>query len=102
MLYIIMADGDGKRWSNYLGVPKHLIEINGETLLARIVRLLKENGIQDKDIIITARDERYNYADRIPQTDRDCEIDRFEESPLKAETRCLLLVWRCILHRIRN
>lgn len=80
MKYIIMADGDGKRWNNYLGIPKHLIEIDGEPILARTVRLLKENGVKDNDIIITARDERYTYAKRIPQTCRDCEIDRFEET----------------------
>ena len=51
MKYIIMADVDGKRWNNYIGIPKHLIEINGEPILARTVRLLKENGIDD--IVIT-------------------------------------------------
>ena len=35
MKYIIMAAGMGTRWNNYLGVPKHLIELNGETLLGR-------------------------------------------------------------------
>lgn len=78
MRYVIMADGDGKRWNNYMGIPKHLVQINGEPILARTVRLLRENGIND--IVITSRDERYNYATRIPQTIRDCEIDRFEAS----------------------
>ena len=27
MKYVIMAAGNGTRWNNYLGVPKHLIEI---------------------------------------------------------------------------
>lgn len=77
MKYIIMAAGKGTRWNNYLGVPKHLIEINGETLLARTTRLLKENGI--KDYIITSSDERYKqYGTTIPQTRNDAEIDRFE------------------------
>lgn len=75
-----MADGEGKRWNNYMGIPKHLIEIKGEPILARTVRLLTENGIPKENIIITSRDERYNYATRIEQTVRDCEIDRFEES----------------------
>jgi len=78
MKYIIMADGDGKRWNNYLGVPKHLVEINGEPLLARTTRLLKENGITN--YVITTRDERYGqYGETIPQSKRDCEVDRFEE-----------------------
>lgn len=79
MKYIIMAAGAGTRWNNYLGVPKHLIEINGETLLGRTTRLLKENNITD--YVITCSDSRYaQYGPTIPQTDHDCEIDRFEES----------------------
>ena len=34
-----MADGEGKRWGNYLGIPKHLIEIDGEPIIKRTVRL---------------------------------------------------------------
>ena len=79
MRYIIMAAGEGKRWSNYLGVPKHLIEINGETLLGRTTRLLRENNITD--YIITCNDPRYAlYGPTAAQTCLDCEVDRFEES----------------------
>lgn len=78
MKYIIMAAGLGTRWNNYLGIPKHLIEINGETLLGRTTRLLKENGIND--YVITSNDPRYaQYGQIIAQTHYDCEIDRFEE-----------------------
>ena len=78
MLYIIMASGEGKRWNNYLGIPKHLVKINGETLLGRTTRLLKENNV---DYVITAHDKRYKkYGKVIPQTNNDCEIDRFETS----------------------
>ena len=42
MKYIIMADGKGTRWGNYQDIPKHLIQIGGETLLGRTVRLLNE------------------------------------------------------------
>lgn len=78
MIYIIMAAGQGKRWNNYLGIPKHLIEINGETLLERTSRLLKENGITN--YIITGHDSRYSeYGKLSAQTDNDCEIDRFEK-----------------------
>lgn len=84
MLYVIMCAGNGTRWNNYLGIPKHLIEINGETLLGRTTRLLKENGITD--YIITGNDERYKqYGTLIAQTCNDCEIDRFEESVVKNE-----------------
>lgn len=78
MKYIIMCAGEGKRWNNYLGIPKHLIEINGESLLGRTTRLLKENGITD--YIITGTDKRYaQYGELMPQTANDYEIDRFEE-----------------------
>jgi choline kinase len=74
-----MCAGEGKRWGNYNGVPKHLIEINGETLIGRTTRLLKENGITD--YLITSSDERYKqYGEVIPQSYNDCEIDRFEET----------------------
>lgn len=57
MKYIIMAGGQGTRWNNYKNIPKHLVKINGENFLERIVRQLKENGV--KDIIITSSDSRY-------------------------------------------
>ena len=42
MRYVIMANGRGRRWGNYLGKSKHLIEIEGETLLQRTTRLVHE------------------------------------------------------------
>jgi len=96
MYFIIMADGDGKRWNNYLGIPKHLVEINGEPIIKRTVRLLKENGVNN--IIITSRDERYNFAKRIPQSNRDCEIDRFEETIIPPEGDICFLYRRCLLY----
>ena len=73
-----MCAGKGTRWNNYLGVPKHLIEINGETLIGRTTRLLKNNGVNN--YIITTNDVRYKqYGLTRPQTHNDCEIDRFEE-----------------------
>ncbi|MBO7735716.1 MAG: NTP transferase domain-containing protein [Methanobrevibacter sp.] len=77
MKYIIMCAGEGKRWGNYKGVPKHLIEINGETLIGRTTRMLKEYNV---DYVITTSDKRYKkYGKTIPQSYNDCEIDRFED-----------------------
>lgn len=75
--YIIMAAGEGKRWNNYLGVPKHLVNINGETLLQRTVRLLKNNNVNN--IYITSSDERYDVdgAIRYKPQNNEFEIDRF-------------------------
>ena len=72
-----MCAGKGTRWGNYKGVPKHLIEINGETLLGRTTRILKQFNV---DYIITSSDERYKeYGKTIPQSYIDCEVDRFED-----------------------
>lgn len=53
MKYIILANSNDKTFD----VPRQLVEINGETLIGRTIRLLKENGV--KDILITASDERF-------------------------------------------
>ena len=87
MLYVIMCAGEGKRWNNYLGIPKHLVEINGETLLGRTTRLLKENGITN--YMITTSDSRYSKYGKIQeQSYKDCEVDRFE--PVKDSEICYL------------
>ena len=43
MKYIIMCGGTYPKWEK----PRQLIEINGEPMVARTIRLLKENGIDD-------------------------------------------------------
>lgn len=82
MRYIIMADGEGKRWGNYKGVPKHLITVEGETILERTIRLLLKFGIAETDIWVTSSDPRYKtiWNNTIPQSIKDCELERFEES----------------------
>ena len=90
MKYIIMADGKGTRWNNYHNIPKHLIEIGGETLLARTVRLLRENDAR-ADIVITSHDPRYEVpgARRYEPQNNHLEIDRFTEE-LIADDVCFL------------
>lgn len=56
----ILCAGDGSRWNNYLGVPKQLISFNGESLLDRTVRLLRNNGIYD--IVCVARDPKISTS----------------------------------------
>ena len=43
MKYIMMCGGIYKRWET----PRQLIEVCGEPLIARTIRLLKETGISD-------------------------------------------------------
>ncbi len=90
MKYIIMADGKGTRWNNYHNIPKHLIEIDGETLLARTVRLLRENDAR-ADIVITSHDPRYEVpgARRYEPQNNHLEIDRFT-GELIADDVCFL------------
>lgn len=51
--YVILANSNDKKFD----LPRQLLEVNGETLIGRTIRLLKENGV--KDILITASDERF-------------------------------------------
>lgn len=51
--YIILAYSNDKTFD----IPRQLVEINGEPLLKRTIRLLKENGIEN--IIVTGKDKRY-------------------------------------------
>ena len=78
MKYIIMADRKGSRWNNYKDIPKHFIEIGGETLLKRTVRLLKEAD-PVCEVIITSHDPRYQVegARRYEPKNNVLEIDRF-------------------------
>jgi len=56
-----MAGGNGDRWRNYLGVPKHLIVIEGCTILERQVRMLRKRGVSDIAIVgPRVYDERYH------------------------------------------
>lgn len=43
MKYIIMCGGDYPKWEK----PRQLLEVNGEPIVARTIRLLRENGIED-------------------------------------------------------
>ncbi|NLG07519.1 NTP transferase domain-containing protein [Candidatus Peribacteria bacterium] len=62
MRVIIIAAGDGTRWKNYLGVPKHLVPIDNEPILHRTVRLLKKLDINDIHIV-GPNDDRYHVSD---------------------------------------
>lgn len=61
-----------------MGIPKHLIEVNGETLLDRIVRQVKERD-SEAEVVISAKDPRYETPGarrHVPKRD-EFEIDRF-------------------------
>ena len=78
MKYIIMADGKGSRWNNYNNIIKPLIEINGETIIGRTVRLLNELD-PNSEVIITSRNEKLDIEGStryVPKNNNE-EIDRF-------------------------
>ena len=56
MKYIIMAGGNYK---DQFETPKPLLVIDGEKLIERTIRLLKENGVED--IAISTNIDSYNY-----------------------------------------
>ena len=43
MKYIIMCGGQYQRWST----PRQLLKVNGEVILERTIRLLRESGVED-------------------------------------------------------
>lgn len=66
MRALILAQGDGRRWqrpdgSLPLGVPKHLVQVDGQSLVERIVGQLSERGVSD--IVVVGPDEdQYRVA----------------------------------------
>jgi hypothetical protein len=77
---IVIAAGEGSRWGDYQGVPKHLVTLNGERLIDRTARLFSAHG----DVTIVGRDERYCtphsqlYVPRLE--DRNYGADKFLSS----------------------
>lgn len=57
MKYIIMCGGNYNKFE----IPKQLLKVNGEVLVERTIRLLKENGI--KDIAISTNNPAFDYLD---------------------------------------
>jgi NDP-sugar pyrophosphorylase family protein len=91
MRFVIMADGKGTRWNNYMGIPKHLAEVNGEPILGRTVRLLNEMTGGKAEVIVTSHDERYEFegSRRHEPLDNKLEIDRFTRELIEDDT-CFL------------
>jgi hypothetical protein len=78
MRVVVMAAGDGLRWKNYFGKPKHLAPVEGVPLLNRTIELLRKAGVED--IHVTVREKgalgRIEGACEYVPTDSDYEIDR--------------------------
>lgn len=80
---LILAAGEGTRWMNHLGAPKHFIVIDGETLLDRTIRLLHERCVEDVVVVGPKGDDRYQRPGArlvTPDTDPSIGIDKFQSS----------------------
>lgn len=77
--YIIIADGQGTRWGDYRGTPKHLVNVEGEILLERTVNQFLPHG----QVHVVGPDSRYHVPGSwfyIPTHDPELlthEADRF-------------------------
>lgn len=69
MRTIILANGKRERWADYLGIAKQEIVIDGEKLLERTIRLLRENGVNDT--LISGPWPGYGVQWFIPEADID-------------------------------
>ena len=68
---IILCGGESSRWNNYLDVPvKHLIEVEGEILLARTLRQVAAFK-PDKTIIVVHQDHKDLFT---PYVGVKCEL----------------------------
>ena len=72
-----MADGKGSRWNRYLNRTKHEISFDGETLIERTVRLIRENApsalitvTSHKPDLKTAGARRYEPKNNVLEIDR--------------------------------
>ena len=90
MRYVIMADGKGSRWNNFMGHAKHGIRVSGETLLERTTRLVHECD-EDAEVIITSHDASLHVdgAERYEPKNNVLEIDRFTRE-LIGDDMCFL------------
>ena len=88
--YVIMANGKGRRWNNYQNIPKYLINVDGETLVARTVRLVRQLD-SSAEIFVSSGDSRCDVAGavRFVPARSALEIDRFAYE-LIADNVCFL------------
>lgn len=73
-----MANGNGIRWGNHLGIPKHLISVDDETLIQRIVRQVRERD-SSSDVVISSSNPLLETpgARRHAPERNEIELDRF-------------------------
>ena len=70
MKYAIIAAGDGSRLaSEGVGVPKPLVEINGESMIDRLIRIFMQNGADE--IIVICNEKAPLVAEHLEDIQRN-------------------------------
>lgn len=70
MRVLILAAGEGSRWRNHFGAPKHFAWLAGEQLIARVVRQVREAGREPWIVVRDVNDTRYHLA-KVVQAEQD-------------------------------
>lgn len=99
---IMICAGDATRWGGYMNTPKHLIEIEGERLLDRTVRLLKERGIREIYTVVKRITDEYYVkgaaqwvADLNPEENADADKFLSSKELWNKEGRTLVIYGDC-------
>ena len=93
MKFAVIAAGEGSRLAEE-GVkhPKPLVELHGEAMIARLVRIFKDNGAEEIDIIVnTIHPETREFVRRMAQETGGNFIRVVEkppQDPCKVSTNC--------------
>jgi hypothetical protein len=74
---LLIAAGEGTRWGNHLGVPKHLAPLLGTTVLGRLVDQFSPHG---EVIVVGPDDDRYRLAELYVPNVRPYDADKFLSS----------------------
>lgn len=59
---VVLAGGDGVRWGNYLGTQKHLIEVDGQSLIARVVQQFGGSAGSNVQLVVSERNLSHNLS----------------------------------------
>lgn len=98
MKYIIMAGGHYDKFKK----PKQLLQVNGEVIIERIIRLLRENGISD--IAISTNNPAFDYIDVSKLRDEDNQFEYWGKDETKKSNKSWLKAYYlleepvCYLH----
>ena len=79
MRAIILAAGKSERWGNHLGIRKHELVVDGETLLARMIRQLRSRAVDD---IVLVGPYDYGVTNFHPQRGEDGIDGRLASRPV--------------------